>query len=193
MARGEHTRKWLWRWKKNPLRRRDDIVEAWIVLAVWGIVAVGGAAAGLVTALAGDEMFARQRAERQPVGAVLLNDVPRTVTALGTTTDHRLASVRWTTPSGSARTGLTQVSTGLKAGAEITVWQDRQGRLALAPPSSSAAAVESGFLGATAALALAGIVFGAGAAVRHRLDRRRIDGWDDEWDLVGPRWSHRTG
>ncbi|MCT9011440.1 Rv1733c family protein [Streptomyces rhizosphaerihabitans] len=193
MARGEHTRKWLWRWKKNPLRRRDDVVEAWIVLAVWGIVALGGTAAGLVTALAGDAVFTRQRAERQPVGAVLLNDAPRTVTALGTTTDHRPASVRWTTPGGYARTGRTQVSTGLKAGAEITVWQDRQGRLALAPPSSSAAAVESGFLGTTAALALAGIVFGAGAVVRHRLDRRRIDGWADEWDLVGPRWSHRTG
>ncbi|MFD6550572.1 hypothetical protein [Streptomyces sp. NPDC058398] len=87
------------------------------------------------------------------------------------------------------------MSSGLKAGAEITVRQDGQGRLAPAPPRSSTAVVESGWLGATAALALAltGIVFGAGAAVRYRLDRRRIDGWGVEWDLVGPRWSHRTG
>ncbi|MEU0437467.1 hypothetical protein [Streptomyces sp. NPDC006290] len=193
MAPGEHTRKWLWRWKKNPLRRRDDIVEAWIVLAVWGIVAVGGTVAGLVTALAGDEVFAQQRAERQPVEAVLLSDTPRSVTAIGTTTDHRTASVRWTAPNGSTRTGRTQVSTGLKAGAGVSVWQDRQGRLTLAPPSSSAAAVESGFLGITAAVGLAGIVFGGGAVARHQLDRRRIDGWGDEWDLVGPRWDHKTG
>ncbi|WP_420709208.1 hypothetical protein [Streptomyces sp. AS58] len=44
------TTKRLWRWRSNPLRRREDVVEAWVVLTVRVIVAVAGAVAGLVTA-----------------------------------------------------------------------------------------------------------------------------------------------
>ncbi|MFJ8114188.1 hypothetical protein [Streptomyces sp. NPDC096132] len=192
MARGTYAKKRLWRWRDNPLRRRDDIVEAWIVLAVWTAFAAGGTAAGLVTSHAADEVFAQQRAERQPVRAVLLNDVPRAATAVGVTSDRRTATVRWTASDGTPRTGRTLVDTGLKAGTSVTVWQDGQGRLTTAPPSSTEAAIESGALGTAAAAALAGLVFGGGAVVRWRLDRRRIDGWGKEWDQVGPRWGHKT-
>ena len=192
MPGGEYARKRLWRWRNNPLRRREDIVDAWIVLAVWAVIAVGGTVAGLVTAHAAGDMFARQRVERQSVRAVLLNDAPRNVSAIGRAAGHRMASVRWTAPDGSTRTGRTLVSTGLKAGSEVMVWQDRQGRLTLAPTGSTEAAVEAGFLATAAGLALAGLVSGAGAAARWRLDRRRIDRWGREWDLVGPRWGHRT-
>ncbi|MFD8725801.1 hypothetical protein ACFV2H_49720 [Streptomyces sp. NPDC059629] len=192
MPRTGYSRKLLWRWRNNPLWRRRDIVEAWIVLATWTVVAVGGTVTGLVTAHAADEMFARQRTERHSVRAVVLNDVPHSTGTLGGT-DRRPASVRWTTPDGSTRTDRTLVSTGLKAGAKVTVWQDSQGRLAHAPTGSTKSAVESGFLGTAAALAFAGLVFGAGAVARWRLDCRRFEEWDREWDLVGPRWGHKTG
>ncbi|MFI5797858.1 hypothetical protein [Streptomyces sp. NPDC051677] len=193
MTRSENTRKRLWRWRNNPLRRRDDIVEAWIVLAVWAVVAVGGTVAGLVTAHAALDMFAHQRADRQAVRAVLLNDVPRPALAMGGSTDRRMTSVSWMTPEGATRTGRTLVDTGLKAGAHIRVWQDGQGRLTAAPPTTTEATIESGFLGIAAAASLAGLVFGTGAVVRWRLERRRIDQWGREWDLVGPQWGHKTG
>ncbi|MEH0551828.1 Rv1733c family protein [Streptomyces sp. B21-101] len=193
MTRSETRRKRLWRWRNNPLRRRDDIVEAWIVLAVWAVVAVGGTVAGLVTAHAADDTFARQRTDRQAVRAVLLDDVPRTALAMGGTIDRRMTAVSWRTPEGSPRTDETLADTGLKAGAHITVWQDGQGRLTAAPPSTTEATIESGFLGTVAAASLAGLVFGTGAVVRWRLDRRRIDQWGREWDLVGPQWGHKTG
>ncbi|MEH0516051.1 hypothetical protein QA942_32275 [Streptomyces sp. B21-106] len=193
MTRSETRRKRLWRWRNNPLRRRDDIVEAWIVLAVWAVVAVGGTVAGLVTAHAADDTFARQRTDRQAVRAVLLDDVPRTALAMGGTVDRRMTAVSWRTPEGSPRTDETLADTGLKAGAHITVWQDSQGRLIAAPPSTTEATIESGFLGTVAAASLAGLVFGTGAVVRWRLDRRRIDQWGREWDLVGPQWGHKTG
>ncbi|MGW7419157.1 hypothetical protein ACWGJB_03675 [Streptomyces sp. NPDC054813] len=41
--------------------------------------------------------------------------------------------------------------------------------------------------------ALAGAVFGAGAVARWRLEQRRLDLWDREWNAVGPRWGHKTG
>ncbi|MCX4404529.1 hypothetical protein OG840_23355 [Streptomyces sp. NBC_01764] len=192
MPSAKYARKWLWRWRSNPLRRHDDIVESWIVLAVWAVFAVGGVVAGLVTAHAADEVFAQQRAERQPVRAVLLDNVPRAGPAIGTTTDRRATAVRWTTPDGSTRTGRTLVDAGLKAGSKVTVWQDGHGRLTSAPPDPTEAAIESGFLGATAAAALGGLVFAGGAIARHLLDRRRVDEWGREWALVGPRWGHKT-
>ncbi|MFJ4201147.1 hypothetical protein ACIP2Y_16155 [Streptomyces sviceus] len=70
------------------------------------------------------------------------------------------------------------------------VWADERGSLVTAPPSRTEA---SGVPGAVAALALAGLVFGAGSAVRRELDRRRLGQWDREWALVGPRRGHRTG
>ncbi|WP_314225058.1 Rv1733c family protein [Streptomyces zaehneri] len=186
------TRKRLWRWRGNPLRRHDDVVEAWIVLAVWMVAAVGGTVVGLVTAHASDEMFARQRAERSSVSATLLTDVPREVAGIGTIGAQTAARVRWTDPDGSVHTDRTLVEDGLKAGTEVVVWTDGRGEITAEPPSSTEAAVEGGVLAAAAALALTGMAFGAGAVARWRLDRRRIAQWGSEWDLVGPEWGHKT-
>ena len=191
MSDGTCTRKRLWRWRTNPLRRRDDIVEAWVVLAVWAVVLVGGTLAGLATAHAAEEVFARQRAERHSVRAVLRADVPASAATTGGT--RALARISWTAPDGTARADKTLVDKGQKAGAEIVVWLDGRGDLATEPPSPTEAAIEAGVLGTAAALGLAGTAFGAGAFVRWRLDRRRFDQWGREWDLVGPRWGHRTG
>lgn len=191
MSDGTCTKKRLWRWRSNPLRRRDDIMEAWIVLALWAVVLVGGTLVGLVTAHAADEVFARQRAERTSVRAVVLADVPASATKAGGT--RALARISWTTPDGTTRTDRTLVDTRQKAGAEVVAWLDGQGDLAAEPPSSTEAAIEACVLGTAAALGLAGAAVGAGAIVRWRLDRRRIDQWRREWDLVGPQWGHKTG
>ncbi|MER5518369.1 hypothetical protein [Streptomyces sp. NPDC002763] len=193
MRRTRRVKKLLWRWRSNPLRRRDDIVEAWIVLAVWTLVLVGGIVAGLVTAGAADDVFARQRAERAPVRAVLLVAVPKSVSGIGTGSERTPGTVSWTAPDGSTRTGRTLVDTGSKAGSKVVVWLDHQGGLTTEPPSAGEAAVEAGVLGTVAGCALAGAVFGAGAVARWRLERRRLDLWDREWDTVGPRWGHKTG
>ncbi|MGW9031205.1 Rv1733c family protein [Streptomyces sp. NPDC055722] len=185
-------RKPFWRWRSNPLRRREDVVEAWIVLAAWTVAALGGTAAGLVTAHAADETFAQQRADRHAVHAVLVTDVAQPAPALRAPGGKAFAEVRWTTPDGAASTGLTQVDTGLKAGSGVVVWQDGHGTLAAAPTSSGEASVEAGVLGAFAGLALTGAVQTVGAFARWRLDQRRTDAWGREWDLVGPRWGHTT-
>ena len=182
-------RKWLWRWRSNALRRHEDVLEAWLVLAVWVLVAVGGALVGGLTADAAADYFAQRRADRTPVRAVLLTDTPRAALRSYRT----VAAVRWTAPDGSVRTDKTLVDSGRRTGSEIVVWADARGNLVTAPPSRTEASVESGLLGAAAALALSGLVFGAGSAVRRRLDRLRLGQWDREWDLVGPRWRHRTG
>lgn len=99
------------------------------MLAVRAVVVVGGTVAGLVTAHAASEVFARRRAERQSVRAVVLNDVPRIATVPGGTTGRRMAAVRRTTPDGSPRTDRILVTAGLEAGSKAVVWQDGEGRL----------------------------------------------------------------
>ncbi|MFD4511171.1 hypothetical protein [Streptomyces sp. NPDC058457] len=193
MRRTRRVKKPLWRWRSNPLRRHDDVVEAWVVLAVWALVVVGGTVAGLLAARAADDVFARQRAEREAVRAVLLVDVPKSTSRLGTESERTPATVTWTAPDSSTRTGRTLVDTGTRAGSRVVVWQDRQGRLTTRPPSAGSAAVEAGVLGTAAGCALAGAVFGAGAVVRWRLEQRRLDLWGREWTTVGPRWGHKTG
>ncbi|MEU8717437.1 hypothetical protein [Streptomyces sp. NPDC048663] len=193
MRGAENAKKPLWRWRSNPLRRHDDVVEAWVVLAVWALVSVGGTLAGMVTAQSASEVFARQRADRRPVQAVLLTGVPRSLLADGETSERGSAAVRYLAPDGSTRSGVTRVESGLRAGGSVVVWEDGRGRLTTEPPSATAAGLEAGVLGTAAACAAAGTVLGAGAVARWRLDRRRIALWEREWALVGPRWSHRTG
>ncbi|MFE0517012.1 hypothetical protein [Streptomyces sp. NPDC058964] len=192
MRGGRSVRRRLWRWRSNPLRRHADIVEAWIVLAVWLIVLLGGTVAGLVTAHAAGESFARQRAERHSVRAVLVSDVPRT-TAQTWGSGHRVrATVRWTAPDGTPRTDETLVESGKKAGTEVVVWQDDNSRVTLSPTGPVAATVESALLGVVTAGALAALTGGAGVVARSRLDRRRVDEWGREWELVGPQWGPKA-
>ncbi|MFF8475673.1 hypothetical protein [Streptomyces sp. NPDC015414] len=186
------TRVLLWRWRRNPLRRRDDVLEAWFLLAVWVLVVVGGTLVGLVTARAAGESFGRQRAERTPVTAVLLDDAPRTAIA-GPGDDRTSARVRWTAPDGTRHSGGTLVPGGLRAGSAVEIWLDAWGRPSSAPPTSGEATAESALLGVSAALALTGAAFGVRCAGRWWLDRRRIEEWDREWALLGPRWGHKTG
>lgn len=188
---GRRTKRRLWRWRDNPLRRRDDIVEAWIVLAVWVVVLVGGAAVGLVTARVAGDVFARQRAERHTATAVLAGDVPGAATAGGTSA-RVMSEVRWTAPDGTSRTGKSLVVSGQQAGAKVVIWLDASGALTNEPPNATEASLEAGLLGFAAGVALAGTVLGAGAVARWELDRRRVEEWGREWDLVGPQWGHKT-
>lgn len=52
---------WLWRWRRNPLRRRADAVEAWVVLGVWALTVLAGVLAGWATAGAVEQGLARER------------------------------------------------------------------------------------------------------------------------------------
>ncbi|MET7480405.1 hypothetical protein ABZT17_39555 [Streptomyces sp. NPDC005648] len=181
----------LWRWRRNPLRRHEDLVEAWIVLAVWVLVTLGGAVAGLVTGHAAADELARQRTERHPVRAVLAGDATGTATG-GGGDDRVLARVSWTGSDGRTHGGRTLVPAGDRAGARVVVWLDGRGALTNEPTGPVEAGFEAALLGAAAALAVGCTAVGAGLTARWWLDRRRLDEWGREWERVGPHWSHRT-
>ena len=187
------TRRWLWRWRSSPLRRREDVVEAWIVLALWAVVVLGGALVGTVTVRSADESLARVRAERHAVRAVLLQSTEEATPLTEGVPENRVrARIRWTAPDGSVRSGRALVPYGREAGTRVPVWTDDAGRLAPQPPTAAQAAFEAELLGVSAVLALGGLVYGAGRAARWRLDRRRLDGWARDWNRVEPGWRRTT-
>ncbi|MFC4464164.1 hypothetical protein ACFPH6_06215, partial [Streptomyces xiangluensis] len=153
MRRDTCTKQRLWRWRSNPLRRRDDTVEAWIVLAVWAGIALGGTLAGLVAGHAVAESFAQQRVGRHSVPAVLLENTPAVfVTEAGPSRQQVRAKVRWTAADGSTHTGKAKVDTGHKTGSKVRVWIDSQGQLTSEPATAAQATVFAGYAATAAAL-----------------------------------------
>ncbi|MGP4048221.1 Rv1733c family protein [Streptomyces sp. 2A115] len=180
----------LWRWWPNPLRRRSDTLEGWVVLAVWTLTLLAGALAGLATAQSVEHSLADQRAEWRPVLALLTERAPGT-TASGA--ERVWAEVRWTATDGSAHTGQTRVEAGSTAGTPVTVWTDGDGRLATKPATRAQAALRGALVGTLVGMSAAAVPYGGGRLVRERLERRRLDRWDAEWEQVGPQWGWKTG
>lgn len=185
------TKRWLWRWRANPLKRRSDRAEAWAGLAAGVIIAV---TAPITGALAADEVAGNLR--EQPglhrASAVLREDAP-TTDGISTVSEDPtvLAEVKWTTPDGRSRTGRAPVEAGSREGKHIHVWLDRRGLPHQPPPDSNEVHVESGAAGGAVAVATCFFVGSGCWVVRRRLDAVRDGEWEREWAMVGPRWSRR--
>ncbi|MFD5406494.1 Rv1733c family protein [Streptomyces griseorubiginosus] len=180
-------RKLLWRWRRNPLRRRSDRVETWIVLTTWIVALAGGLLAGRAagSAMVGD--LATRRAAVHAVSAVLTEDSDAapavTEDGIGGTVH---AKVRWTASDGSVHTGLTRIEPGRARGSPVTVWIDRQGDLVRAPLTADQAGFQSALTGVLVAVGTGAAVFGCGRLARIPLERRRMRDWETEWARVAP-------
>ncbi|MYW45353.1 hypothetical protein [Streptomyces sp. SID161] len=184
----------LWRWRRNPLRRHSDVVEAWIVLAGWVLALAVGILAGLVAARTSASGFTARQARVHPVSAVVTSDAARTPAASDGYGDDRVwAVVRWTDRDGSVHTDRAKVVPGATAGSRVTVWTNRADRIVPAPLVGSAADLQAALTGALVAPAAGALVWGAGWLVRDRLIRRRMAEWDAEWKQIGPRWDNLSG
>ncbi|MGI5452088.1 Rv1733c family protein [Streptomyces sp. CA-249302] len=187
-----------WRWRSNELRRRSDVVEAWIVLGAWTLATGGAVAAGIVGAQAAQHAVDEDRAGRRPVSAVLVKTVPgsgRDVVT-GIRYDRVRATVRWTEPGGGkpvVHMGTTEVKPTAEPGSTVRVWTDGRGRLVAAPASPAEAATRVVLAGSGVALAAGLTVLGGGSLVRLRVQRRATEEWGVEWERVGREWGHTTG
>jgi hypothetical protein len=175
----------------NPLRRRSDRVEAWLlpaVLAAFLVLAplVAGATIWLVHAANAADTSA-QRALR-PAPAVLLAAAP------GPMHRHGSSWLAWTparwTVGGVTRTGLIPVGAGTPAGSRVRVWLTRSGQVRL-PPLTPGVARARGLFSASLALAALACALALAALVgRWRLNRGRLSDWAADWLAVEPQWSH---
>ncbi|MER6530617.1 hypothetical protein [Streptomyces sp. NPDC001508] len=193
MARTQLRRMRTWRWRRNPLRRRSDVIEAWLVLTAWVIALVGGALAGLLAASTVAGNLAQQRTERHPVAAVVTQDAPTGPSAQTLDGGHIWAPVRWQSPDGSTHLARTEVPPGAPQGTRVTVWTDAHGKLTAKPLSSGDATFQAAWTGVLVAVATAGSVAGCAQFARSRLEHRRMEQWAEEWERVDTRWGGKTG
>jgi len=182
---------WLWRWRRNPLRRRSDALEAWVVLAVWAVTVVGGVLTGLAAAHAVDSELAEERAQWHPVVALLTQDAPKASTESGA--QRVWAKVRWMGQDGSSHAGQAQVAAGSPTGTAVTVWTDRDGSLVTQPATASQAQVRALMVGMLMGASAAAVPFVGGRILRERLERKRMAQWDEAWARFGPLWGRMTG
>ncbi|MEW2529537.1 hypothetical protein [Streptomyces sp. NPDC047071] len=184
-----------WRWRRGPLRRRSDVVEAWTVLVVGLVLFLGvpaaGAAAGLAVHAQAEETARTATATRHRVTATLTSDAPPPAPAVGTVPLYDVPA-RWTTPDGTERTGHARVAAGSRRGEHAAVWLDRRGRVAGAPPDAQDVALRTASAALAAGAATALVALLARHAVGHALDRRRLAAWEREWRRTGPEWGGWT-
>ncbi|MEV5813375.1 Rv1733c family protein [Streptomyces mutabilis] len=186
-----------WRLRRNPLRRRSDVVEAWTMLAFALLLFLGAPLLGAATALwshgGAQAVAAEQRAERQRVRATVADrTTPDALPSVqgGGQYSYR-ATVRWTTPDGTERTTTARVPAGSRHGDAVDVWLDSRGRNVPAPTDASAVLQHSVTVGACTTIGAALAVLLAHCAVRKVTLRRRLAEWDRDWALTEPQWTHR--
>jgi hypothetical protein len=176
----------------NPLRRRLDVIDGWLVpTVIAAFLTLGPLLAGGVGLWVHADNAAAQRAQRSwhEVRAVVLQPVPGPAMA-GDGSNSWLvwASARWTA-GGRTRTGNVPVPAGTSQDAVMPVWLNRAGRVQV-PPLAAAAARDRILVAALFVLAsLAVLLTILAAAARWLLDRRRLAGWEAAWRSVGPQWS----
>lgn len=188
-------RVWLWRWRRNPLKRRADRVEAWVVLGVWLLTLFVGVLAGTAVSRSVEDGLARERAEWRPLVARLAERAPGTASENGhvSRAEQVWATARWTAADGAEHSGQLRVPAGSAAGAPVTVWTDPEGRQVTRPVTEPQARVRALLIGGVSGLCAAVVPLGAGRGLRRRLERRRIDQWDVEWSRFGPMWGRTAG
>ncbi|MBR8639944.1 hypothetical protein KEF29_13160 [Streptomyces tuirus] len=193
MKKSEHVTVRWWRWRRNPLKRRVDVVEAWVVLAGWVLALLGGAFAGLAASGAVERAVERQRAESRQVPAVVVEDAPAPYPARAAS-DHRVwGEVRWTAPDGSTHREEARVPPRAPAGTTIPVWVNSSGDITSPPVTAGEAWLHMALGGGLAGAFAGGIVLGAVGLTRLSLDRRRMTQWDAEWERIDTRRGWKTG
>jgi len=176
----------------NPLRRRSDVIEGWLLPAAAVMFLFAGPLLGAVVGLrVHSDNIATQRAERawRQVPAVLLQAAPGPmVSDNGANTWLVWTEARWLV-GGSPRVGIVPAAAGTKDGATVLVWLDRAGEVQ-EPPLSPGGASDRVMIAISFALAaLAVFLTGLVLLGRRLLDRHRLAGWEAAWLAVGPQWS----
>lgn len=186
-----------WRWRRNPLRRRSDVVEAWTALLITVLLCLGaplvGMAAGWAAYDSAHTAQLTERAQRHQVPAVLAEDAPATVPSTQSAKQPLYqVKVRWTEPGKGTRVTPALVPGGSRSGDRVTVWLDAR-RHGVAPPRNDAAVWQHALTsGVWTAGGVAAAVFLGRAVIGRVAERHRMREWEAEWARTGPEWGRRT-
>ncbi|BBB01717.1 hypothetical protein RVR_9257 [Actinacidiphila reveromycinica] len=175
-----------WRWRRNPLRRRTDVVETWL-----GVLFVALLCASPLLGWWADRSVGRvlrhevatEHAERTLVTATLARSKPS-----GSET-HPTEQLRWTGPDGASHTATVSSDLEVLQQGRIRIWTDRKGAPAAPPLDSATASTHAVLAGVAAGSAAAGLLVMGRQLLMWRLMLRRLESWAREWARVGQDWG----
>ncbi|GHF70094.1 hypothetical protein GCM10010218_59290 [Streptomyces mashuensis] len=188
----------LWRWRRNPLRRRSDALEAWTGVAAVVLMLLLGTAAGWSAGARAHQALQHtvreQQRHRHAVSATAVRLLPGSTDAPGREPaagrdGYRRVLARWPGPDGRERTGAVAVRQALAPGGRFALWTDEHGRASSRPLDAGTATAHAVLAGLAAAGAAAGLVEGARRLAVRRLVRQRYQQWDRAWQLAGETWG----
>lgn len=193
----------LRRWRHNPLRRRTDLIEAWVALGALLLMIVAVPAIGWISGALTDDAFRRtiraQHEDRHRTQAVMVREAeaPTRVAsdpeAPAQRDPGRPVIAKWTAPDGSRHTQLVRSAPPtLRAGDTFPLWTTSRGQLAGPPTDPAAARTHAVLAGLGVAAGTAGLIEAARRLVVWRLNQVRYARLDLAWARAGPDWG-RTG
>jgi hypothetical protein len=180
----------------NPLRRRSDVIAAWLTPAfILIFAALIPVVAAVTSTLARDHNAAVVRASHTwtDVTGTLLKSAPGPAQRdNGANIWNEAAPAKWTF-CGAQYKGSIPVPAGSPAGSRQTVRLNAAGRVMTPPlaPSQLADRIDTLTFIVMAGLALA--LMTVKGIVRRILDKRKLAAWATEWRAVAPRWNQHQG
>lgn len=177
----------------NPLRRRSDLIAAWLLPTVIALLLILGPAVAVVAGRwASDDNAAAWRAQRswRNVPAVLLQSAPGPMFPNGGANSWVVwTPARWTA-DGATHVGNVPAVSDTRAGSIVTVWLDQAGQVR--QPLTQGAARGRDVAAVALAVGVLALLLTFGALVSRRvLDTSRLSGWETGWLSVGPQWTGR--
>ncbi|MFC8273011.1 hypothetical protein ACFUJR_10830 [Streptomyces sp. NPDC057271] len=193
----------VWRWRRNPLCRATDLVEAWVALAAVALLVLAVPAAGWISGTRTDASLQRavqaQARQRPATTARVIRLADTSAPGLqspessGEQPARRAVVATWTAPDGTARTGTVATRRELSdPGDTFRLWTDLDRRPVNAPMRPDTARAHAAVVGLLAAALTAVFVEAARRLVVRRLTHQRYRRLDRAWAKTGPDWG-RTG
>ncbi|MEV4195490.1 Rv1733c family protein [Streptomyces toxytricini] len=189
----------VWRWRRNPLRRPTDLVEAWVAFAAVVCVLLVAPAVGCAAGLRVDDRLQRaareQQQERFLVPAVVVR--PAEEGRGGAEANRQRQSPRrtlvvaeWTAPDGSSHRGTVPAAEEPpQAGDRFRIWTDTRGRLVGRPLDPASAGAHAAVVGLAAAAGVALLAETGRRLVVRRLVHRRHALLDRAWAEAWRDWG----
>ncbi|HEX9065280.1 MAG TPA: hypothetical protein VF843_09235 [Streptosporangiaceae bacterium] len=133
----------------------------------------------------------RQESSWREVSAVLLQPPPPQFYGYGSMSTYWVPG-RWRAPSGTVRSGMIPVRSGIPAGGRVSIWVDQSGAQTGRHPMTTAMVRMRSMLVELGTVAGLGLVLCALAGLAAAaLNRRRMIAWGIDWACFGPRWTTR--
>lgn len=183
--------------RPNPLRRRVDLVEAWLTVSLLVALVVAGPLlalyAGTRTYAGGQRTAKLAEQGHHRVEAILLEDTASYTPAANftTTADQLRVRARWSGPDATVREERVVTTARGRTGSVIPIWIDDDGNPVLPPPGQQQVIERAIGIGFSSLMGVVFLVTGSGLVARHLLHRRRMAYWDGAWASVEPQWSGR--